>query len=188
MLDGNFKKLQGMNLNFNIPQSKLNPVLDIVTRINKDNEQMVRLIQETQVEKKDEELRRHNEVVNALKEAGENGATIIIGDNANGIQIQQKSNNSSQTMTNSQSLDYPKAKFVLEEIKSYFDSPHFIQTYGDNTDNIKSIVETTLSAIEENKDEGLVKKYLRLLKDLTVGTSGSLIATGIVSLLGTLPL
>lgn len=188
MSDIDFKKLQDMKLNFNTPQFNLNPAQDMVNKINRDNERMARSIQEAREEKEAEELRRHNEIVNALKEAGEKGATIVIGDNANGIQIQQNSDNSSQEMVNSQSLDYEKAKSVLEEIKSYFDFPQFNQTYGNNVENIKSIVEDTINSLENNEDEGLIKKSLKLLKDLTIGAAGSLIASGILALLGTLPI
>lgn len=188
MSDFDLNKLQGMKLNLNTSQLNLNLAQDMANKINRDNERMVRYDKEARQEKEAEELRRHNEIVNALKEAGEKGATIVIGDNANGIQIQQSSDNSSQTMTNSQSLDYEKAKCVLEEIKSYFDFQQFNQTYGDNADRIKSIVEITLEAVVKKEDEGVIKKSLSLLKDITVGTAGSIIASGILALLGTLPL
>ena len=67
----------------------VNPVQDQMARIQREQEQTIRSIQKAREEKEAEELRRHNEIVAALKEAGEKGATIVIGDNANGIQIQQ---------------------------------------------------------------------------------------------------
>lgn len=45
-----------------------------------------------------------------------------------------------------------------------------------------------IEAVENKEDEGLIKKSLHLLIDLTIGATGSLIASGILALLGTLPL
>ena len=78
----------------------VNPVQDQMARIQREQEQTIRSIQKAREEKEAEELRRHNEIVAALKEAGEKGATIVIGDNANGIQIQQNSDGAMQEMPN----------------------------------------------------------------------------------------
>lgn len=166
----------------------VNPVQDQMARIQREQEQTIRSIQKAQEEKEAEELRRHNEIVAALKEAGEKGATIVIGDNANGIQIQQNSDGAMQEMTNSQTFNYDKALEVLKEIKEYIDFPQFQTTFKENSENVKAIIEDTIKAVENKEDVGIVKKSLRILKDLAVGASGSLIASGIIALLGTLPL
>ena len=166
----------------------VNPVQDQMARIQREQEQTIRSIQKAREEKEDEELRRHNEIVAALKEAGEKGATIVIGDNANGIQIQQNSDGAMQEMTNSQTFNYDKALEVLKEIKEYIDFPQFQTTFKENSENVKAIIEDTIKAVENKEDVGIVKKSLRILKDLAVGASGSLIASGIIALLGTLPL
>lgn len=166
----------------------VNPVQDQMARIQREQEQPIRSIQKAREEKEAEELRRHNEIVAALKEAGEKGATIVIGDNANGIQIQQNSDGAMQEMTNSQTFNYDKALEVLKEIKEYIDFPQFQTTFKENSENVKAIIEDTIKAVENKEDVGIVKKSLRILKDLAVGASGSLIASGIIALLGTLPL
>lgn len=166
----------------------VNPVQDQMARIQREQEQTIRSIQKAREEKEAEELRRHNEIVAALKEAGEKGATIVIGDNANGIQIQQNSDGAMQEMTNSQTFNYDKAFEVLKEIKEYIDFPQFQTTFKENSENVKAIIEDTIKAVENKEDVGIVKKSLRILKDLAVGASGSLIASGIIALLGTLPL
>lgn len=166
----------------------VNPVQDQMARIQREQEQTIRSIQKEREEKEAEELRRHNEIVAALKEAGEKGATIVIGDNANGIQIQQNSDGAMQEMTNSQTFNYDKALEVLKEIKEYIDFPQFQTTFKENSENVKAIIEDTIKAVENKEDVGIVKKSLRILKDLAVGASGSLIASGIIALLGTLPL
>ena len=166
----------------------VNPVQDQMARIQREQEQTIRSIQKAREEKEAEELRRHNEIVAALKEAGEKGATIVIGDNANGIQIQQNSDGAMQEMTNSQTFNYDKALEVLKEIKEYIDFPQFQTTFKEKSENVKAIIEDTIKAVENKEDVGIVKKSLRILKDLAVGASGSLIASGIIALLGTLPL
>lgn len=166
----------------------VNPVQDQMARIQREQEQTIRSIQKAREEKEAEELRRHNEIVAALKEAGEKGATIVIGDNANGIQIQQNSDGAMQEMTNSQTFNYDKALEVLKEIKEYIDFPQFQTTFKENSEKVKAIIEDTIKAVENKEDVGIVKKSLRILKDLAVGASGSLIASGIIALLGTLPL
>ena len=157
----------------------VNPVQDQMARIQREQEQTIRSIQKAREEKEAEELRRHNEIVAALKEAG---------DNANGIQIQQNSDGAMQEMTNSQTFNYDKALEVLKEIKEYIDFPQFQTTFKENSENVKAIIEDTIKAVENKEDVGIVKKSLRILKDLAVGASGSLIASGIIALLGTLPL
>ena len=47
-------------------------------------------------------------------------------------------------------------------------------------------VEETIKAAQDKEDENLIKKSLRVIKELATGAAGSLIASGILSLLGTL--
>lgn len=187
MTDFDFNKLQGTDLT-EFTANSHNPICDTIDRMNRESQQRIRVLQAVNRAKGIEELSRHYELVEALKEAGEKGATIIVGDNANGIQIQQNSAGATQTMKNSQGLNYEKAMSVLKEISSYFDYPQFQKTYGENSDNVKQMVEDIIAAVENKEDEGLIKKSLHLLKDLTIGAAGSLIASGILALLGTLPL
>ena len=149
--------------------------------MNKRTQQITADLTRAREERDAEELRRHNELVSALKEAGEKG-----GDNATGIQIQQNSTGASQNITNTVGLDYVQTLKVLEEIKGYFDFPKFQETFGENTDNIKAVVEETIKATQKKEDENLIKKSLRVIKELATGAAGSLIASGILSLLGTL--
>lgn len=180
--------LSKFSLDLTKTMQHINPIQDHMERMQREQEQTIRIIQKAKEEKEAEELRRHNELVAALKEAGEKGATIVIGDNANGIQIQQNSDGATQEMTNSQTFNYEKALEVLKEIREYVDFPQFQTTFKENSENVKTIIEDTIKAVESKEDVGIVKKSLRILKDLAVGASGSLIASGIIALLGTLPL
>lgn len=104
------------------------------------------------------------------------------------LQIQQNSAGAQQKMDNKQTFNYEKASEVLKEISTYFEFPQFQQTFGDNTENVKSIIQNTLDALDKKEDEGLIKKSLKVLKDLAIGAGGSLIGSGILALLGTIPL
>ena len=188
MSDFNDIDLSKFSLDLTKTMQYVNPVQDQMARMQREREQTIRSIQKAKEEKEAEELRRHNELVAALKEAGEKGATIVIGDNANGIQIQQNSDGAMQEMTNSQTFNYDKALEVLKEIKEYVDFPQFQATFKENSENVKAVIEDTIKAVENKEDVGIVKKSLRILKDLAGGASGSLIASGIIALLGTLPL
>ena len=183
------EKLKGLQfdvskVNFEPPQYTI--AQSAIDDMNRRTQQITADLTRAREERDAEELRRHNELISALKEAGEKGATIVIGDNATGIQIQQNSTGTSQNMTNTIGLDYAQTLKVLEEIKGYFDFPKFQETFGENTDNVKAVVEETIKAAQDKEDENLIKKSLRVIKELATGAAGSLIASGILSLLGTL--
>ena len=183
------EKLKGLQfdvskVNFEPPRYTI--AQSAIDDMNKRTQQITVDLTRAREERDAEELRRHNELISALKEAGEKGATIVIGDNATGIQIQQNSTGTWQNMTNTIGLDYAQTLKVLEVIKGYFDFPKFQETFGENTDNVKAVVEETIKAAQDKEDENLIKKSLRVIKELATGAAGSLIASGILSLLGTL--
>ena len=182
-----FNKLK-LNTNFLKDIKVINPIIDVVSKIQGEQQAAMDAFYEIKNAKEQEELRRHEELVSALKSAAENGATIVVGDNANGIQIQQNSQNATQAMTNVQSFNYDQARDVLNEIKEYFDFPQFAITFQDKTDMVKQIVNETIEAIQRKDEPTLIKKSLKVLKDLTIGIGGSLIATGISGLLSSIPL
>ena len=157
MSDIDFSKIK-------LPQPNFDYANDMISSIQRSQEESLRAVQKASEAKEAEELRRHNELVAALKEAGEKGATIVIGDNANGIQIQQNSAGAQQKMDNEQTFNYEKASEVLKKISTYFEFPQFQQTFGDNTENVKSIIQNTIDALNKKEDEGLIKKSLKVLK------------------------
>lgn len=183
------EKLKGLQLDvskFNFEPPQYTIAQSVIDDMNRRTQQITADLTRAREERDAEELRRHNELISALKEAGEKGATIVIGDNATGIQIQQNSTGTSQNMTNTIGLDYAQTLKVLEEIKGYFDFPKFQETFGETTDNVKAVIEETIKAAQDKEDENLIKKSLRVIKELATGAAGSLIASGILSLLGTL--
>lgn len=158
-------------------------VPDQMAETQRELQETIDSIHEAREEKEREELRRHNELVATLKTAGENGATIIIGDNAHGVQIQQNSNHSYQKFTNSETFDYNKVSEILNGIKEYTTLSQFEDTFKENSNNVKELIEDTLKEVDSMGDIGLIKKSLLVLKDITIGATGSLIATGILALL-----
>lgn len=184
-----FKDLSGA-INFDMLKNITirNPAQDMIDNMQRDQDRLLRSIQHSREEKEAEELRRHNELIEALKTAGENGATILIGDNANGIQIQQNSSGSSQDMINSQVFNYDKALEILKEIQGYVAFPQFQDTFKDNAENVKRIIEETIQAVESKQEPSLIKKSLNILKDVSIRVSSSLIASGILALLATIPI
>lgn len=133
------------------------PTLDIINDIQRDQDNAMRALEATRRAKEQEELRRHKELVSALREAGEKGATIIIGDYAGDIQIQQNSAGAQQKVEKNEGLDYEQVLGVLIKIKEYFAFPQFEKTFGENTENIKDVIESTIRAVNNKEDEGLIK-------------------------------
>ena len=182
-----FSKLK-LNTDFIKDIQIMNPMNDMVTKMQREQQAVMDALDKSRKAKEQEELRRHEELVSALKSAGENGATIVVGDNANSIQILQNAQNATQTMTNTQSFNYDQACDVLNEIKGYFDFPQFETTFQDNTETVKKIVNEAIEAIQRRDEPTLIQKSLKILKDLTIGTGGSLIASGILGLLSSIPM
>lgn len=156
---------------------------DAIEIINKESREMIRQLELAREEGIDEGLRRHSELVAAINMASQNGAHITIGDNVNGIQIQQNTVNSSQSMVNSKGLDYDEILKVLKEIVEFTEYPKFRTDFKDKADNMKALIENTITEVEVKGDEGLIKKSLKIVYDLSMGVSGSLIASGITALI-----
>lgn len=70
MTDFDFNKLQGTDLTEFTANSR-NQIGDKIDRMNRESQKTIRVLQSINRAKDAEELRRHNELVEALKEAGE---------------------------------------------------------------------------------------------------------------------
>ncbi len=182
-MNNNNNPFQNMqNYNF------VNPLEEQSKRILRQQERQIRAITKAREEREAEELRRHNELVDAINRAAENGATIQIGDNARDIQIQQNTVNSSQEMNATTDFDYKQVLDVLREIKDYVEMPKFKEAFKDNADNVISLINGSIEAAENKENPSLIKKSLNIIKDLAIGATGSLIASGILALLQTIQL
>ena len=171
MSDIDFSKFANLNLDlttFNPPSINYHTIAD---EMQENTDRAMRALEESRAARETEELRRHNELVAALKEAGENNSA-----------------GATQTMTYNEGLKYEQVKAVLLEIKEYFDFPQFASSFGENTENVKKIVEETLTAVENKEDEGIIKKSLKVLRSIAGKVTVSLITSGILALLETIPI
>lgn len=108
---------------------------------------------------------------------------LSVGGNINNSQIQQNTTHSNQSMLMNLDFDYSKVLEVLNEIKQYFYIKEFDKTFGTDADKVKQIVIETIEMVNEKEEPSKIKKALNLLKDLAIGASGSIIATGICSMI-----
>lgn len=79
------------------------PTLDFISDIQREQDNAMRALEATRRAKEQEKLRRHNELVSALREAGEKNANIIIEDHAGDIRIRQNSACAKQKMEKTRS-------------------------------------------------------------------------------------
>ena len=101
-------------------------------------------------------------------------------DKVTGVQIQQGTNNSSQEQTVMQGFDYDKLTKILEQIKKY-DST-FDNEYGEKAPEIRSKIDEIETLLQKRENPSRIKVLLADIKNLSIGVAGSLIASGIISL------
>lgn len=184
----NFKKLPFNFKDISIKNVKasdikgINPMESITEEMNTSHKKIIEMAHSAAEEKK----RRHNELVGALKESGENKSNVTnynIGGDSSVFQIQQHTINSTQSLNNEQKFNYEKTLDVLKEIKDYFNTPQFSTTFGNDSDKFKQLVESTIIEVERKEEPTLIKKSLGILKEIAVKAGTSIISTGIVGLL-----
>lgn len=105
-----------------------------------------------------------------------NTANNFYGDASN-IQIQQNTNNSSQTMNISDSVDYEKALEIFNNVLANLDS---FNLPNEDIERLEKTVSEAKSVAEKKTDAGLVGKSLLVIKDIMLKASGSLTAQGIL--------
>ncbi len=113
---------------------------------------------------------------------------MSISGSVSGSQIQQGTINSSQTMTVENNFDYDKVMEVLTKIQKTTNSNEFLEDFADKAEQVKMIVSETIQMVHREEEPTIIKKALTVLRDLTIGISGSIIATGICGLLAKLPI
>lgn len=111
--------------------------------------------------------------------------TINIQGNATNVQPQQGTINSSQSQQVQSGIDFEEAGNIIEKIYSY--QAMFTQEFGAKAQDFEQALEEAKSAVQE-KEPTRLKKTWNTIKSLAEGATGSLIATGIVELLKTVPL
>lgn len=96
-----------------------------------------------------------------------------------GVQIQQGTVNSSQTQTITQDFDYDAAREIVDNIKKY--DGFFEEEFGDKALDLREKINSLEILLEKRENPSKIKLLLTELKNLAVGVTGSLIASGIVA-------
>lgn len=100
----------------------------------------------------------------------------------NGIQFQQGTNNLTQSQTVSiGSFDYDKIANVIAQIKQYDGSLDI--EFKDKAPKLREKLNKIEALVVKREEPSIIKQLLIDLKNLSIGISGSLIATGIVKLI-----
>lgn len=177
-------KLDFNSLDLDVSSNFRNPLEDTINEARKVQMQHLAAVEAMHREKERESKRQFERLIETIRNS--EGNINIYGDASN-LQIQQNSLNSSQQMTIETEFDYVRVAEILMEIQSYTMLPQFEKAYGSNAENIKELISETILAVQEKEEPSLIKKALHTLKELSVGAGGSLIASGILSLLGSIP-
>lgn len=110
---------------------------------------------------------------------GSNSFSInLTGASISNIQIQQGTTNSSQISKSSKGFNYDAVSEFLNQIKKYDLSK---MEFGENSGKIQEVIEETERAVECQAHPSTIKRLLHTLRDLAIGATGSLIASGIAS-------
>lgn len=99
--------------------------------------------------------------------------------NVTGVQIQQGTVNSSQTQTVTQDFDYGAIAEIIKNIKKYDEM--FDAEFGDIALELRERVAKIEELIEKRENPSKIKMLLSELKNIAVGVTGSLIASGIAA-------
>lgn len=113
-----------------------------------------------------------------LQEKQSHNTNNFYGD-VTGIQIQQGTVNSSQTQTITQDFDYGAIRDMIENIKKY--DGMFDTEFGDKALEVREKIAALEEIIEKRENPSKIKMLLIELKNLAVGVTGSLIASGIAA-------
>lgn len=99
--------------------------------------------------------------------------------NVTGVQIQQGTVNSSQTQTVKSEFDYAAIRDIIENIKKY--DGMFDVEFGDKALELRESIARIEELIEKRENPSKIKMLLTELKNIAVGVTGSLIASGIAA-------
>ena len=98
-----------------------------------------------------------------------------------GVQIQQGTFNSSQSQSVNQGFDYAEVAEIIEKIKKY--DSFLDDEYGENALEIRNKIDEIEDLVQKKENPSRIKTLLSDIKNLSIGVTGSLIASGIVTLL-----
>ena len=99
--------------------------------------------------------------------------------NVTGVQIQQGTINSSQNQNITQDFDFDAVSDVIKNIKNY--DAMFESEFGDDAAELRNKLDEIERLIKNKENPSKIKALLLELKNLAVGVTGSLIASGIAA-------
>lgn len=109
---------------------------------------------------------------------------VIIGNHASNVVIQQGCNNCTQNIYSQVSDDYSKITDLFKQIVEISRSEVFNTQLGHYSQPAKIVINQIEQDINEKKPLPLVKERLMSLRNIVENATGSLIASGILGLLG----
>lgn len=110
-----------------------------------------------------------------------NNYTTIFNGDVSDIQIQQGTNNSTQMKNASAGFDYQAVGKIIEQIRKYdglLDSE-----FGESANELREKIEEISSLVQRQENPNKIQILLEDIKNLAIGVGGSLIASGILSVL-----
>lgn len=113
---------------------------------------------------------------------------LTINGAVSGSQIQQGNINSTQVMNTENAFEYDKVLDTLEKLKKTAYSSGFNEDFGEDAEKVRIIIEETIKMVNDKEEPSKIKSALKTLKELAVGVTGSIIATGICGVLSQLPI
>lgn len=113
-----------------------------------------------------------------MQENQSNNTNNFYGD-VTGVQIQQGTVNSSQNQIITQDFDYGAVSDIIDNIKKY-NSLLDIE-FGDKAEELREKIAGLEELVAKHKNPSRIKILLTELKNLAIGVTGSLIASGIAS-------
>lgn len=157
----------------------------------KQMEETLAAAKATRDKKEAEELRRHEELVEAIQQLKETmkdtvmealkmGASVNIDSNTGNINISMNSQNvQQQAIKTEETLDYQMAESTLSEISEFLDLPSFKKEFGQKTEEIKMLIAKLQDEVKAKKEPGVIKKGFIKLTELVASKEGSMITKAI---------
>lgn len=103
----------------------------------------------------------------------------IVG-NVNNSQIQQNNTNSTQTMITEVEFPYDKVLDSLIKIKEMYKKNDFDEGFGLKAEQVRKDTDEIIELVKVKEDQGVIKKFLKGLRDIVINVGSNVIATEIL--------
>lgn len=108
--------------------------------------------------------------------------------NISDVQIQQGTIKSTQSKIINDTFDYECILDVLSKIQRSLENSDFHSEFGEYSEALSNKVSETIEMVHNQEEPSTIKTSLSSIKELAIGVTGSLIASGIVGLISQLPI